>query len=141
MNCLLDTCVISELVKPSVDEKVTAWISSCAEETIHLSVITIGEIQKGISKLPASAKRNQLQRWLDNDLMTRFETRIVPVDRKVARMWGKILAQTEKKGRQIPAIDGLIAATGLAYDMIVVTRNVSDMQVDGLSVINPWEPA
>ena len=97
MNCLLDTCVISELVKPSVDEKVKAWISSCAEETIHLSVITIGEIQKGISKLPASAKRNQLQRWLDNDLMTRFETRIVPVDRKVARMWGKILAQTKKK--------------------------------------------
>ena len=139
MNYLLDTCVISELVKPAADEKVTSWISNGIEETIHLSVITIGEIQKGITKLPASAKRRQLQRWLDNDLIERFENRIVPIDQKVARMWGKILAQAEKKGRQLPAIDGLIAATGLAYNMTVVTRNVSDMQVDGLSVFNPWE--
>lgn len=139
MNYLLDTCVISELVKPAADEKVTSWISNGFEETIHLSVITIGEIQKGITKLPASAKKRQLQRWLDNDLIERFENRIVPIDQKVARMWGKILAQAEKKGRQLPAIDGLIAATGLAYNMTVVTRNVSDMQVDGLSVFNPWE--
>ncbi len=139
MNYLLDTCVISELVKPAADEKVTSWISNGFEETIHLSVITIGEIQKGITKLPASAKKHQLQRWLDNDLIERFENRIVPIDQKVARMWGKILAQAEKKGRQLPAIDGLIAATGLAYNMTVVTRNVSDMQVDGLSVFDPWE--
>jgi predicted nucleic acid-binding protein len=139
VNYLLDTCVISELVKPAADEKVTSWMSNGFEETIHLSVITIGEIQKGITKLPASAKKHQLQRWLDNDLIERFENRVVPIDQKVARMWGKILAQAEKKGRQIPAIDGLIAATGLAYDMTVVTRNVSDMQVDGLSVFNPWQ--
>jgi predicted nucleic acid-binding protein len=139
VNYLLDTCVISELVKPAADEKVTSWMSNGFEETIHLSVITIGEIQKGITKLPASAKKHQLQRWLDNDLIERFENRVVPIDQKVARMWGKILAQAEKKGRQLPAIDGLIAATGLAYDMTVVTRNVSDMQVDGLSVFNPWE--
>lgn len=139
MNYLLDTCVISELVKPAADEKVTSWISDGLEETIHLSVITIGEIQKGITKLPASAKKHQLQSWLDNDLIERFENRIVPIDQKVARMWGKILAQAEKDGRQIPAIDGLIAATCLVYDMTVVTRNVSDMQVDGLSVYNPWE--
>ena len=139
MNYLLDTCVISELVKPAADENVTSWISDGPEETIHLSVITIGEIQKGITKLPASAKKHQLQSWLDNNLIERFENRIVPIDQKVARMWGKILAQAEKKGRQIPAIDGLIAATGLAYDMTVVTRNVSDIQVDGLYVFNPWE--
>lgn len=139
MNYLLDTCVISELVKPAADDKVTDWISSLPEETIHLNVITVGEIQKGIAKLPASAKKDQLQSWLDNDLILRFENRIVPIDQKVARMWGKILAQAEKKGRQIPAIDGLIAATGFVYDMTVVTRNVSDMQVDGLSLFNPWE--
>ncbi len=139
MNYLLDTCVLSELVKPAADEKVTSWISDNLEETIHLSVITIGEVQKGITKLPACTKKNQLQSWLDNDLIERFENRIVPIDQKVARMWGVILAQEEKKGRQIPAIDGLIAATCLVYDMTVVTRNVSDMQVDGLSVFNPWE--
>jgi len=139
VNYLLDTCVISELVKPAADEKVTSWISDGFEETIHLSVITIGEIQKGITKLPVSAKKHQLQSWLDNDLIARFENRIIPIDQKVARMWGKILAQAEEKGRQIPAIDGLIAATCLVYDMTVVTRNVSDMQVDGLSVFNPWE--
>jgi predicted nucleic acid-binding protein len=141
VNYLLDTCVISELVKPAADEKVTSWISNGLEETIHLSVITIGEIQKGITKLPASAKKHQLQNWLDNDLALRFENRIVPIDQKVARMWGQILAQAEEKGRQIPAIDGLIAATGLVYDMTVVTRNVSDMQVNGLSLFNPWEAA
>ena len=139
MNYLLNTCMISELVKPAADDKVTDWISSLPEETIHLNVITVGEIQKGIAKLPASAKKHQLQSWLDNDLILRFENRIVPIDQKVARMWGKILAQAEKKGRQIPAIDGLIAATGLVYDMTVVTRNVSDIQVDGLSLFNPWE--
>lgn len=139
MNYLLDTCVISELVKPAADDKVTDWISSLPEETIHLNVITVGEIQKGIAKLPTSAKKHHLQSWLDNDLILRFENRIVPIDQKVARMWGKILAQAEKKGRQIPAIDGLIAATGFVYDMTVVTRNVSDMQVDGLSLFNPWE--
>ena len=139
MNYLLDTCVISELVKPAADEKVTSWISDCREETIHLSVLTIGEIQQGITRLPDSAKKQRLQRWLDNDLIERFENRVVPIDQKVARMWGKILAREAKKGRQIPAIDGLIAATCLTHDMTVVTRNVSDMQVDGLPVFNPWE--
>lgn len=141
MNYLLNTCMISELVKPAADDKVTDWISSLPEETIHLNVIPVAEIQKGIAKLPASAKKDQLQSWLDNDLILRFENRIVPIDQKVARMWGKILARAEKKGRQIQAIDGLIAATGLVYDMTVVTRNVSDIQVDGLSLFNPWEAA
>jgi predicted nucleic acid-binding protein len=141
VTILLDTCVISELVKPNPEKKVTDWIADCPEETIYLSVVTIGEIQKGISKLPACDKKKRLQRWLNIDLMARFENHIVPIDRKIARVWGRILAQTERNGRPIPAVDGLIAATGLARDMTVVTRNEADMDVEGLSVFNPWNKA
>jgi predicted nucleic acid-binding protein len=135
---LLDTCVISELVKPAPDEKVVSWISSCPEEAVFLSVITVGEIQKGISRLPDSGKKDRLQRWLDIDLAARFENRIVPIGQKIIRMWGCILATSESSGRPIPAVDGLIAATGLAYDMTVVTRNVTDLHVEGLAIYNPW---
>jgi predicted nucleic acid-binding protein len=135
---LLDTCVISELVKPAPDEKVVSWISSCPEEAVFLSVITVGEIQKGISRLPDSGKKDRLQRWLDIDLAARFENRIVPIGQKIIRMWGCILATSESSGRPIPAVDGLIAATGLTYDMTVVTRNVTDLHVEGLAIYNPW---
>ena len=138
MNVLLDTCVISELVKPIPNEKVTVWVSSLSEETVYLSAITMGEIQKGISKLPDSDERDRLQHWLETDLISRFENRIVPVDLNVVRMLGKVLAWAERSGRPIPAVDGLIAATGLAFDLTVATRNVFDMDVEGLSVFNPW---
>jgi len=138
LNFLLDTCVISELAKPKPNRKVTKWIASCPEETLYLSTLTIGEIQKGISNLPESRKKGHLQLWLDHDLIKRFDRRIVGIDIRVAQKWGEIQAQTEKKGVKMPVVDSLIAATGLVHDMTVVTRNVDDMKPSHVNIFNPW---
>ena len=138
MNYILDTCVISELVKPLPNENVLEWIEKQSEDNLYLSVITIGEIQKGISKLPESNKKTSLQTWLDNDLKIRFESRILPIDEKIAKEWGKIQGISEKAGNKLPVIDSMIAATGLFHKMTIVTRNIDDMQISGLEIFNPW---
>ncbi len=139
MNYLLDTCVISELIKPKPSSKVTKWLRSCQEESLFLSSLTIGEIQKGISKLPDSRKRKRLQSWLDSELTQRFDKRIIGIDFKVAQKWGEIQASSEIAGVKMPVIDSLIASIGLLYDMTVVTRNTGDMQNSGVRLFNPWE--
>ena len=139
MNFLLDTCVISELIKPQQNKKVIDWINSCSEGTLFLSSLTIGEIQKGISKLPVSKKKSKLQNWLDQSLFERFERKILPIDYIVAQKWGEILSSSEKKGFRLPAIDSLIAATAIVNNMTLVTRNINDMVYSGVSLYNPWE--
>jgi predicted nucleic acid-binding protein len=143
MNFLLDTCVISELVKPRPNKKVIAWISSCREQSLFLSAITIGEIQKGILLLPnsnkKSNKKNELLFWLESELIKRFERRILGIDVHVARKWGEIQAFSEQKGITMPVIDSLIAAIGLIHDMTVVTRNTEDMKSSGVRLFNPWD--
>ncbi len=140
MNFLLDTCVISELTKTKPNSTVITWLRTQHEEHLFLSSITIGEIQKGITKLnPNSAKKAKLQIWLDVDLVIRFGKRIIGVDVPVARKWGEIQAATENNGVRLPVVDGLIAAIGLAYDMTVVTRNIQDMRASGVNLYNPWE--
>lgn len=139
MNYILDTCVISELCKQRPRAKVVKWINSQQEERLYLTAITIGEIQKGIFKLPDSPKKATLQHWLDNELITRFERRILCFGIEESRMWGKIQAIAEKRGQKMPTLDGWIAAIALAHNMKVVTRNVGDMAASGVSLINPWE--
>lgn len=140
MNFLLDTCVISELAKPTPKSKVMTWIRSKPEENLFLSTITIGEIQKGIGKLGAdSVRREELQSWLDADLIRRFNQRILAVEVNVARKWGEIQGAAELAGKKMPVMDSLIASTGLAYDLTVVTRNFRDMEASGVWLFNPWE--
>ena len=139
MNFLLDTCVISELIKVQQNKKVVDWVNSCSEETLFLSSLTIGEIQKGISKLPVSKKKSNLQHWLDQSLFKRFDRKILEIDYVVAQKWGKILSTSEKKGFRLPAIDSLIAATAIVNNMTLVTRNTTDMLHSGVSLYNPWE--
>jgi len=139
LNYLLDTCVISEMVKPEPSSKLVSWLSSRHEENLFLSSITIGEIQKGISKLPESLKKNELQDWLDFELIERFDKRILVIDIKVAQKWGEILALSEKSGAKMPVIDSLIASIGIVHDMTVVTRDVSDMKPSGVKLFDPWE--
>ena len=139
MNYLLDTCVISELIKPKPSSKLIKWLRSCQEESLFLSSLTIGEIQKGISKLPDSRKRKKLQIWLDSELTQRFDKRIIGIDFKVAQKWGEIQASSEIAGVKMPVIDSLIASIGLLYDMTVVTRKTGDMQKSGVRLFNPWE--
>lgn len=138
MKYLLDTCVISELIKKSPDKKVTSWISDIDETELFISVITIGELYKGIKKLPESAKKKFLYSWVTDDLQTRFEKRILDFDTKSAQIWGRILAESEKNGRTLPVVDAMIASIGIANQITVVTRNIKDMESSGAQPLNPW---
>ena len=140
MNYLLDTCVISELVKRNPDQRVIDWISNRDETTLHLSVLTLGELHKGIEKLPDGQRKQSLHTWVNTDLQTRFSGRVISFDLACATTWGAMQAKAEGAGSPIPAIDGLIAATALAKEMAVVTRNTHDMQHSGAELLNPWEP-
>ena len=139
MNYILDTCVISEMVKVKPDHHVIGWIRLQDEENLYLSVITIGEIQKGISKLADSQKKKeQLQNWLSKELRDRFKTRILEINYAAAKIWGKVLGDCEKRGIALPAIDSLIASQAILHNMTVVTRNISDMEPSGVMLYNPW---
>ena len=131
--------MISELVKTKPNLRVAEWIRSQDEESLFLSVITIGEIQKGISKLPdGRKKKQQLENWLNNELQERFKDRILEVTIGTARVWGQVLGACEKKRVNLPAIDSLIASQGIFHKMTVVTRNISDMEPSGVQLFNPW---
>ena len=138
MKYLLDTCVISELIKPKPDNNVIKWISQQKEVNLYVSVLTFGEIQKGIEKATDNIRKQRLQLWVKNDLYARFKNRIIPIDLKVCNKWGEIQAQTELAGKTMPSIDGLIAVSGLVNDCIVVTRNTTDMENSTALLLNPW---
>jgi toxin FitB len=138
MRYLLDTCVISELIKMKPKPKIVQWIEKEEENNLFMSVLTIGEIHKGIEKLPESRKKEKLYDWVRYDLEERFQDRILNFDLQTAVIWGRIQAHSELTGRAMPAIDGLIAATGLSYGLTVVTRNTTDMEMSGVTLINPW---
>ena len=139
MKYLLDTCVISELVKAKPSKKVASWVTKNEEANFYLSSLTFGELYKGISKLPDSKRREKLSLWIEQDLKDRFAGKILNIDLLVAKTWGEIQGASEAAGNPMPAIDGLIAATALTYDLTVVTRNVTDMQQSGASLLNPWK--
>lgn len=137
MRILLDTCVLSELQKPDGSPAVNSFFGSSPTETMFLSVITIGEITKGVSLLPESQKRRSLGDWLLG-LSRQFEDRILPLDQESAELWGELSAFGQKKGAIIPVADGLIAATALRHGLHVATRNTSHFEAAGSMVINPW---
>ena len=138
MSYLIDTCCISELVKKKPDPNVVKWFADQDELSMFLSVITFGELRKGIEKLPESKKKKELNRWVKEDLKHRFKNRILNINMKEVNKWGEILATAEKKGKPLPAIDSLIAATAQVHGLTVVTRNTQDMEGSGTEVINPW---
>lgn len=139
MNYLWDTNVISELVVKQPSTKGMQWLSRLDDHQIYLSVITIGEIKKGIEKLPDSARKPTLRNWLDNDLLARFRPQILPIDLDVMLAWGQLTALLYKKGRTMPAPDSLIAALALHRQLHLTTRNADDFKNTGVTVINPWE--
>jgi predicted nucleic acid-binding protein len=124
---------------PKPNSKVLKWLRSCQEETLFLSALTIGEIQKGISKLPNSQKKNNLQDWMSTELIRRFDKKILGIDHKVAQKWGEIQALSEIAGTKMPVIDSLIASIGISYDMTVATRDIRGMKNSGVKLFNPWE--
>jgi predicted nucleic acid-binding protein len=134
---LLDTNIISELVKAKPEPRVADWIENIDESLLYLSVLTLGEIRKGITSLRDGARRVSLEAWLDRDLVLRFSDRIISIDLDVADRWGRIAGNAKKK--PLPVIDGLLAATALHYDLTLVTRNIADIAGSGFAVFNPWE--
>jgi predicted nucleic acid-binding protein len=139
MSYLIDTCCISELAKSEPDENVVQWFSDHNELDLYLSVITFGEIRKGIEKLPSSKRKRRLNHWINEDLLHRFKNRALDITLTEVNQWGKVLAKAEKMGTPLPAIDAFIAATALVHDFAVVTRNTKDMKASGVELINPWQ--
>ena len=138
MNYLLDTCVISELVKAIPNGNVMDWINHTPNERLFLSVITIGEIRKGITKLPNSKKKHRLTNWL-NTLLENYEAKIYPVDLAVAESWGNIQGKAENNGTPVTSVDSLIAAVDQTHNLIVVTRNEKDFAATNITILNPWK--
>ncbi len=139
MNYLLDTNVISELIARHPNQKVIDWIDTLDPATVYLSVITVGELRKGIEKLAASRRKEPLTDWLASDLLLRFADKLVPLTTDVMLVWGELTGRLEREGKPMPAIDSLIAASVVAGKFTLVTRNDDDFQFAGIPVINPWK--
>jgi predicted nucleic acid-binding protein len=137
---LLDTNVISELLRPKPQVKVAEWVEATNEELIFLSVLTIGEIRKGINLHPDAGKRARLEAWLASEVRARFADRILPVDDAVAERWGLLTAKARiERNHKLPVVNGLLAATAQHHDLILVTRNVDDVAPTGVQLFNPWD--
>ena len=139
MKFLLDTCVISELVKKMPTPSVVKWLDGIDESNLFLSVLTFGELQKGISKLADGERKNELQEWMENDLVARFEGRVLDLDLETSLDWGRMQGVAERNGASLPVMDSLIAATAAAHSLVVVTRNTKDIGRCNAKVFNPWE--
>jgi predicted nucleic acid-binding protein len=139
MNYLLDTCVISEYTRREPNLKVVHWVDELDESGLFLSVITIGEIEKGIERLPAGSDRQQdLALWLNDGLLERFAGRIYPLTVEVLLRWGVLYAGLEASGQAASTLDSLIAATALFHHAILVTHNEDHFRPTGVEIVNPW---
>ena len=136
---LLDTNCISELIRSNPEPRVMDWMRSADESLLYLSVLTLGEIRKGAAILPQSKRRTHLESWLEFDLQVRFSGRILAIDNPGADRWGWLTAESERKGRPLAAIDGLLAATALQHGLTIVSRNVTDFASTNAPILNPWE--
>ena len=132
---LIDTNVISELVRVRPDARVVRWVESADERLLFLSVLTLGEIRKGITALANTKRQSSLETWLQN-LALRFNGRVLPIDENVADRWGKMIGTVKSP---LPVIDSLLAATALQHNLTLVTRDTQGIAVTGVSLLNPWE--
>ncbi|TVQ21164.1 MAG: type II toxin-antitoxin system VapC family toxin [Spirochaetaceae bacterium] len=134
---LLDTCVISEAMRPDPSPQVMAWLDSIPENRVFLPVIVLGELRKGVDRLDRGTRRVALDLWLEQ-LRERFRRRILVVDEETALTWGFLNARLERKGQRMPAIDSLIAACALRHNALLATRNTADYAPGGVELVNPW---
>ena len=136
---LLDTNCISELVRLKPEPRVIGWMEAVNEALLYLSVLTLGEIRKGVAGLAQGKRRTHLETWLQVELRARFSGRILSIDEAVAGRWGLLAAEAKRKGRTLSTVDGLLAATALCHNLTVVSRNVDDYMNTQVQVLNPWE--
>jgi hypothetical protein len=138
MNYLLDTNVVSESLKPQPNRGVLDWLTSVDEDETFLSVVTITEVRYGIERMAAGNRRRRFDQWLREELLPRFQERIVPVNIAIADACGKLVARSEALGRPIESRDAFIAATAEVYELTLVTRNISDFQPILKTILSPW---
>lgn len=138
MRFLLDTNVVSEWAKPRPNVNVIRWLAEADEDRVFLSVVTVAELRHGIERLAAGRRRDRLNSWLHEELLSRFEKRILTVDLSIASAWGSIVARGQANGRPPGIMDAFLAATAEVHRLTLVTRNVSDFQAAGLPIFNPW---
>lgn len=139
MNYLLDTNVVSELIKKQPHPQVVQWVDDQDSTRLYLSVITIGEIRKGIEKLPPSPRKETLHEWLTAQLLVRFDGRILPLTTAVMLRWGELAGRLERDGIVLSALDSFIASLALEGNFTIVTRNVDDFRGTGVRIFNPWD--
>ncbi len=137
MSFLLDTCTVSELTRPRPDRGLLAWFDAQDTTALHLSVLTVGEIEKGIAALRPGRRRSALAGWLAT-LRSAYTDRILPIDAAIAAIWGRTAARVERRGRGLGVVDGLLAATAIRHGFTLVTRNVADFWETGATVLNVW---
>jgi len=135
---LLDTCVLSELVKPAPNSAVLAWVDSRAENDLFIAAMTLGELRRGVAKLPTSRRKSELSVWLEN-LQAGFGQRVLPFTGDTAGYWGEMCARVETVGKTMAAFDSIIAATAAEHGLALVTRNTQDFAAASVMLINPWD--
>ena len=139
MNYLIDTCVISELVKDSPDANVLEYINNLIDSDVMISVITIGELKNGISNLAKGKRRSKLEKWLNEEMLVRFDGRILNIDTDIMLVWGELVSTLSSVGRPMPIMDSLLAAQCKRYELKLITRNTKDFDNTGIKLINPWQ--
>jgi predicted nucleic acid-binding protein len=139
LSFLLDTNVISEWVKPQPSPRVAAWLKEIDEDRVFLSVASLAEIRRGVELMDPGKRRDRLAIWLSEDLPTRFEGRILDIDRWIAEAWGVVMARGKKAGLNVSVWDAFFAATAEAHKLTLVTRNVQHFVQLGIPLLNPWQ--
>ena len=139
MNLLLDTNVLSEVQRPAPSPKVLSWLDTIDEDRAFISVASIAELRRGIALLEDGRRRAALAAWLAHDLPERFAGRTLSIDHAVAERWGDLMAQSRRSGVALSVMDSFFAATALANNLMLVTRNVKDFAVVGVPLLNPWD--
>jgi predicted nucleic acid-binding protein len=138
VKLLIDTNVLSEVRRPSPDVRVLSWLEELDEDRAFISVVSIAEIRRGIALMSDGRRREALAQWLAEDLPQRFDQRVLPVDQPVALAWGDLMGVTKRSGRGLSSMDGLIAATAIAGELALATRNTKDFEGFGIELVDPW---
>ena len=138
MKFLIDTMVVSEPARPSPDASVISWLNAQVPLDLAVSVLTFGEIARGVERMTDGRRKEDLKKWLDSVLRAHFGDRVLPVDEEVALAWGVLTAGSERRGRTLPVVDGLLLATAKVHGLTVVTRNEHDFDGHGVPVYNPY---
>ncbi len=138
MSFLLDTTVVSEWMKPLPNPSVIRWLAEVDEDRVYLSVMTLAELRYGTERLASGARKSRLEEWLHEELLLRFEGRLLVIETAIADAWGRVMSRCSAVGKPIGVMDAFFAATAEVHALTLVTRNVSDFTASGISLFNPW---